>query len=662
MKLFKKSVYLCLSILCICTGCSVGISHSDNASSLATGNTRNILPTNTANTIGESHDYQKDIIYFLFVDRFYDGNRTNNNGNNNLQYSADKTDWKKYFGGDIEGLNSKLDYLKEMGITSIWVTPLVDSIDSLTNAGDAPYHGYWGKDFFNIDEHLGTWSHFHALVSKMHSDSYNMKLILDYAPNHSNPNDEADYGSLYKTFYNTQGYPIQRIKLTDYLSDISGNWYHRLGGIGDGEWDDNYYCRYKNLFNLADFNQDNANTYAYLADGLEFWLRKGVDAVRLDAVKHMNTSFTTNLVTDMKNRLNKDIFFFGEWMDAGAWATGLNTQGQYFANHSGCSLLDFGYRSTIENVLKNTATMRTLASYLSDRETYWDNPLKQVVFLDNHDMPRINTVLRHDAGMTESYAAARTDLGLAITMTIRGVPCIYYGTEHYAANFTTNAFNQVGSDPYNREMMPSFATDTQAFSIIKTLSALRQTNAALQNGSYVEKWVDDTMLVYERKSGTDAVVVIANKGNARTQSVAYLSLPNGIYTNVLGNDTVTVENGTASFTIQENQVIVLASKAAIQDLCVHVCKNNITNWSNFNCYYWNADGYSSSNTWPGNTMQNEGNNWYKFAIPHASSSNVIFTNGQQQTIDLTRMQEGWFVPSGWDNGKITGTWYNTKPF
>lgn len=288
------------------------------------------------------------------------------------------------------------------------------------------------------------------------------------------------------------------------------------------------------------------------------WLTRGVDAVRLDAVKHMNTSFTTSLVSDMQNRLGRDIYFFGEWMDAGAWATGLNASCQDFANNSGSALLDFGYRSTIENVLKNSATMRTLGSYLQARESYWNEPLKQVVFLDNHDMPRINTVLR-SGGMSEQDAATRTNIGLAITMTIRGVPCIYYGTEQYAVNFSTNSFGQVGSDPYNREMMPSFNEQTNAYNIIKTLSDLRQTNTALQCGSYAEKWVDNTVLAYERQQGGDAVFVIANKGNTRTMSIPNLHFANGVYENLIGNDTVAISGGVATVAVPENAVIVISS-------------------------------------------------------------------------------------------------------
>lgn len=103
---------------------------------------------------------------------------------------------------------------------------------------------------------------------------------------------------------------------------------------------------------------------------------------------------------------------------------------------------------------------RTLADYLTARESYFANPGKQVVFLDNHDMPRINTTLREQGGMSPERAAAKTDIGLAITMTVRGVPCIYYGTENYDANFTMNGFGKKGDDPYNRNMMSSFAGNT----------------------------------------------------------------------------------------------------------------------------------------------------------------------------------------------------------
>ncbi len=613
MKKLFSSIMLSILMLAGCTVVSDAEFKKSEAEKSVLQNLNNQSPSATQ----DENSWQKDVIYFLFVDRFYDGNSSNNAGNNASQYDSTKTDWKKYWGGDIQGLNDKLGYLKEMGVTSIWVTPLVDGIDTLTADGDAPYHGYWGKNYFNIDEHWGTWNEFDSLVSAMHSDSYNMKLILDYAPNHSNPNDEAEFGSLYKSSFDSNGQILNTWKITDYLQDTGGSWYHRLGGIGSNEWEDEYFCRYKNLFNLSDFNQDNSTTYSYLSAAL---------------------------------------------------ATGLNAGGRYFANNTGCALLDFGYRSTIESVLKNSSSMRSLASYLNARESYWAEPLKQVVFLDNHDMPRINTVLRSSAGMSQSYAAARTDLGLAITMTVRGVPCVYYGTEQYAANFTTNSFGQVGSDPYNREMMPSFNTGTNAFNVIKTLAALRQTNKALQDGTYSEKWVDDTLISYERKSGGDVVVVAANIGPARTVSIPNLSLANGVYADSLGSGNVTVSGGTATVTLSENQVVVLASNSTYvqppvgDGLNLKIYKNSVANWNNFNCYYWSGDGTSASNVWPGQAMTDDGDGWYSFTIDGASCANVIFNNGTVQTQDLSRSADGWFVPTGWSNGRVSGVWYDSNPY
>lgn len=508
----------------------------------------------------EDDSWKKDVMYFLFVDRFYDGNTSNNTGHNAAQYDASKSNWKKYWGGDLAGLNEKLDYLKDMGINSIWVTPLVDGIDVLTKDGDAPYHGYWAHDFYNIDEHLGTWDEFDALVNKMHSDEYGMRLCLDYAPNHTNPNDTAEYGALYQTLYDGAGNVSGRkTVLNSYNNDYSGI-YHHNGGVSD--WDNYYQVVNHNLFNLSDLNQSNSTVYNYLADALAMWLKRGVDEVRVDAVKHMDIDFTKNLVNDMQNRLGKKIFFFGEWAGAGAqnYST-VDGKAKTLENTTDCNLLDFGYRQTVEDVLLGNKDVNALAQYLTDRESYFVNPGKQVVFLDNHDMSRINTTLRHSGHMSPEMAAKKTDIGLVLTMTVRGVPCIYYGTENYDANFTDNGMNQIGGDPYNRNMMTSFAGNTNAYNIIKVLANLRQTNAALQDGRYEERWKDESVLAFQRINGDDVVVTfINNSGSDRNMTIPNINLKTGKYYSVIGRDEVTVNNTTATVRIPANSGIVISGK------------------------------------------------------------------------------------------------------
>lgn len=542
-----------------------------------------------ATTASSTFDFRQETIYFVFLDRFSDGDASNNSGNNPLTY--DPSNLKKYVGGDIRGLINKLPYLKSLGITAIWITPPVDNADNLDVNGGAGYHGYWGKDFFRVDEHLGTMDDFKELSQLMHSPEYNMKLVLDYAPNHSNGNDENEYGALYR----------DGAYITNYNTDVAAgsNWYHHNGGVTN--WNDWYQVRNHNLFNLSDFNQSNPVVYNYLLDGAKFWIDAGVDAIRIDAIKHMDKEFIQQWTGDIYNyasTIGRDgFYFFGEWFGASATTTtGIDGYAIDYANNSGSALLDFGFRDTLERVLvgRSGNSMQTLNSYLETRGNVFTSDDWQVVFMDNHDMARISTALRSTAntfgpgnneaggGQSEAFAQKRVDLGLVATMTVRGIPAIYYGTEHYSANFTTNAFGQVGSDPYNREVMPSFAQDSDAFKIIQSLTALRKNSPAIQKGSYTQKWVNDDILVYERRFEDDVVLVALNRGAATTINVSALSLADNAYTSLVGNDVVAISQSAATLNLDQNEAIVLHGKTRVAsgDLTsvTFTCNNGYTQW------------------------------------------------------------------------------------
>ncbi|EOA6542892.1 TPA: alpha-amylase family glycosyl hydrolase [Vibrio vulnificus] len=520
--------------------------------------------TSTQAESGSFLDFRQETIYFVFLDRFSDGDASNNAGRNPATY--DPNNLKKYVGGDLRGLINQLPYLKSLGVTAIWITPPVDNADNLDVNGGAAYHGYWGKDFFRVDEHFGTLDDFKELIAKMHSAEYNMKLVLDYAPNHSNGNDENEYGALYR-----DGQYI-----TDYNADVAAgtNWYHHNGGVTD--WNNWYQVRNHNLFNLSDFDQSDESVYQYLLDGSKFWIDAGVDAIRIDAIKHMDKSFIQQWTTDIYNyskTLGREgFYFFGEWFGASAnTTTGIDGYAIDYANTSGSALLDFGFRDTMERVLANRPgnSMKTLNNYLETRKSVFTSDDWQVVFMDNHDMARISTALRSDAStfgpgnnesggnQTEAFAKQRVNLGLVATMTVRGIPAIYYGTEHYTANFTQNAFGQVGSDPYNREKMPSFNQDTEAFKIIQALTALRKQSLAIQRGSYTQRWVNDDVLVYERQEGDDVVTVALNRGPATSITVSNLSLKDGSHISLIGDESINVSGGQATFHLAQNQAVVL---------------------------------------------------------------------------------------------------------
>ena len=512
-------------------------------------------------------DFRNRSMYFVFVDRFANGDTSNDNGNNAAATSTSKSagglsDWKKYWGGDIQGLIDKLDYLEALGVTAIWVTPLNDNIDN--SGSEGAYHGYWGRDFYEVDEHLGDWALVDQLDAEM--EARGMKLVLDIALNHSNQDDQYEFGALYKegTF------------ITDVNQD-NGTWYHNNGAIADcydsnpattcgAEWDDPWAFRNKTLFNLTDFNHGTSGNSAadqYLIDAALKWMSHGVDAFRIDAIKHIEPSFI-NRFTAAVRAVDPDVYVFGEWYGAGA---GDSLSMQFLNEGRGSELLDFRLRDHIEQAIAGDITMTQLNTHIESRTgAMGGRESWQPIFLDNHDATRTSVFLqttgpvdngRTGKGFSKALADARQNLGMALVMTLPGIPTIYYGSEQNSTWFTANGDGQVGHDPYNREQMPSFAQTSAAFNLISSLAELRANSEALASGSYTERWINQDILVFERIAGNDVVTVAVNRGGSTSINVSNLALADGQYTSLVGSDVVSVNGGSAVLNLDANEVIVL---------------------------------------------------------------------------------------------------------
>jgi len=195
-------------------------------------------------------DFKREVIYQIITDRFFDGSTSNNNPSQSAGlYDSTKTNWRMYWGGDLQGIQQKMSYLAGMGVTAIWISPPVDNLNTnIPDGGGNPtasYHGYQGRDFKRIEEHFGnsgnTWTDFDAMVSAAHAAG--IKVIIDFAPNHSTQDNAGEFGSLYDngTF------------LGNYTSDTNG-YFHHNANISGGGWDDRYQVEYFTLFDLADLN------------------------------------------------------------------------------------------------------------------------------------------------------------------------------------------------------------------------------------------------------------------------------------------------------------------------------------------------------------------------------------------------------------------------
>lgn len=494
----------------------------------------------TPNVASNNADFKPDVIYQVVLDRFFDGSSANNDpaGDTGL-YDSTKNNWKLYWGGDLAGLTQKIPYLAGMGITALWISPPVDNVhqpvyEPGSSAPMAGYHGYWARDFYKIDPHLGTWSDFDNLVTTAHNNG--IKIIVDFAPNHSNPNDTGEYGSIYKngTFQ------------AAYNNDPNG-WFHHNSGISD--YNNLYQDEYYNLADLADLAQENSSVDSYLKGAMAQFLAHGVDGVRVDAVKHMpapDGGWDRTLSDSVEAQ--GPHYMVGEWYLSSISDPTYNYAVE-FANRSGINLLNFPLNAALRDVYGSGNGASELNNVLSQEEGDFTWLNDQAVFIDNHDMSRFLTLNGNYDRMQEALAA---------TLTLPGIPIIYYGTEQYLHNDTSG-----GGDPYNRPMMNSFSTTTTAYNEIKQFSALRQSNPALAYGTYQQRWINSDVFIYERQFYNNVILVAVNKGSS-SYAISGLKtdLPNGSYSDYLGSllhggTTISVSGGAVNnFTLGANQVSV----------------------------------------------------------------------------------------------------------
>ncbi|WP_411170255.1 alpha-amylase family glycosyl hydrolase [Clostridium sp. MB05] len=473
-------------------------------------------------------DYSKDVIYQVVTDRFYDGNKANNPSGG--LYDSTKSDYKKYFGGDWQGIIDKVNdgYLTNMGITALWISQPVENIYSVLNSGGTAYHGYWARDFKKTNPAFGNFDDFRRLVDTAHSKG--IKVIIDFAPNHTSPASEdtptyAENGKLYDNGTLLGG-----------LTNDSKNLFNHYGGTDFSTLEDGIY---RNLYDLADLNHLNSTVDSYFKAAIKLWLDMGIDGIRMDAVKHMPFEWQKSFMDTIYSY--RPVFTFGEWF-LGVGEVDPNNSS--FANNNGMSLLDFRYAQTVRQVFRDKkSNMYALDSMFTSTATDYEHINDQVIFVDNHDMDRFST----------SNNNTSVDQALVLTLTSRGVPAIYYGTEQY--------MNGDG-DPYNRGMMSGFNTNTNAYQIIKALSPLRQSNSALGYGDTKQKWINNDVYIYERKFGDDVVVVALNKGSSSVNiSGLVTSLPSGNYSDVLGktvngNDIVVNKGAVNNFNLAGNSAAV----------------------------------------------------------------------------------------------------------
>ncbi len=482
-----------------------------------------------------SIEFRQETIYFIIVDRFNDGDPSNNEGPHPELYDPTRQQWGKYWGGDLQGIIDKLDYLKGMGVTAIWVSPLFEQVEDLQFDYYAAMHGYWTKDFKRInprfvakdeDTSLFKCTVFDRLLVEMHKRG--MKLILDIVCNHSSPDVNGHKGELYDN----------GVLIADFYNDVN-NWYHHNPEITD--WEDETQLLYYELSGLATFNESNPEFRNYIKSAIKQWLERGVDALRVDTVKHMPFWFWQEFNADIQTH-KPSVFIFGEW----GFSTPKDGKSPYFANKSGMSILDFGLCDALRAALAEEAPEGFhLIQYVLDLDYLYDTATELVTFIDNHDMKRFLS-LNPDLDILR--------LAIALVMTSRGIPCIYYGTEQYLHNDTNG-----GNDPYNRPMLDKWDTNTQIYQDLQAFSKLRRLNPAVSLGSQVQKYITPDSYCYLRRYRDSRCFIAMNKGDSATIDVQFTDLEDGEYFCMLTQRRFAIKDGNLlGLTLGSKEIIVLS--------------------------------------------------------------------------------------------------------
>ena len=491
-------------------------------------------------------EFRQETIYFIVVDRFNDGDTENSEGENSELYDRDREQWGKYWGGDLQGIIDKLDYLKNLGVTAVWLTPLFEQVEGLF-VESAAIHGYWTKDFKRINprfigkdenpslnatqEEKNTT--FDRLIDELHQR--NMKMILDIVCNHSYPDVEGKKGELYD----------DGEKVADF-NDDKDNWYHHYGEVTN--WEDEWQVQNCELAGLATFNENNSDYRNYIKSAIKQWLDRGVDALRVDTVKHMPIWFWQEFNADIQAH-KPNVFIFGEWI----YNNANDVPSVEFANNSGMTVLDFGLCMAIRHALGlNHEAGFNLVQEVLDLDYRYDGATELITFIDNHDMHRFQS-LNPDPEMLH--------LAIALLMTSRGIPCLFYGTEQYLHDDTNADSNPYGNnDPYNRPMMDSWDTETTLYRNVRLLSGLRRLNPAVSLGSQWQKLVTPDVYSYIRRYRDSLLFVILNRGEATTIKSINTELPDGSHTCVLTRRKFEVIDGNiTNLELADKEAIVISN-------------------------------------------------------------------------------------------------------
>ena len=512
----------------------------------------------------------RERFYFLMADRFANGNKSNDTGGlvgGPLKTGFDPTDSGFYHGGDLKGVAAKLDYIKGLGTTAIWLTPSFKNQPVQGTGADASagYHGYWVTDFTQIDPHLGTNEDMTALIDVAHAKG--MKVFFDIITNHTadvvdsasgahayvpksaapykdaagQAFDDADYAGKdtfpavdpavtfpYRPTFRSEADKTRKVPA--WLNDPT--MYHNRG---DSTWAGES-VTYGDFVGLDDLWTERPEVVKGMTDIYATWAKSGVDGFRIDTMKHVNLEFWQRFAPAVRQAAREagkpDFFMFGEVYDVDS-----RVESRYSTAGKVQATLDFGFQAAALAFAQGNSTTGLREFYAAD-DWYTDadsNAYQLPTFLGNHDMGRVGMMLAK-AGYGGAELLARDALAHSLMYLTRGNPVVYSGDEQgfagaggdkdarqdmfgtqvgqYAAEALVGGGTMGSGDHYD--------TTGVLYRHLAALAQLRAEHPALADGAQIDRYASDAagLYAFSRVRAEDGIEYVVAANNATTAQSA----------------------------------------------------------------------------------------------------------------------------------------------
>ena len=513
--------------ICLASALGLGIAHAGTA---------------PQEFYGTDAPFASTAIYFVMTDRFVNGDPSNDHrdqGGAHRTFDIPVSGAPKgesanigYLGGDFRGVLDNAGYIRDLGFGAVWITPIVDNPDQAFTGGDpvtwgskfsdrgkTGFHGYWGINFYKLDEHLPSKGlDFAQFTAGMHRAG--LKVVQDIVLNHGSPAftmpvRQPQFGQL----FDARGKLLaDEENLPPWQLDPRHNPLHR------------FYHAYEDLAQLSNVDESNPAVLDYFTGAYLKWIDQGADAFRIDTISHVSTAFWRQFSARIRAK-HPGFFMYGEAFDYSPDNIGKYT----WARNGGISLLDFPQQQAVKAVFEHAGCdYGLLESKLYLTNGPYANPYELVTFYDNHDMARMDA---SDHGFIDANNWL---------FTTRGIPAIYYGSE---TGFERGRAEHQGNRNYYGQARIDAADKSPIYRQLKRIANLRARTPALQRGlMLVEQMGGDRAAfyrVYQKAGAHQVALVLLNKGDKPAHFHVTNHLQPGHWRAALGGTSIDVADGGA---------------------------------------------------------------------------------------------------------------------